>query len=54
LELKNVESAQGLRGRLYGFVGELGRHSAAKLLSKDEARPIAANIAKLPGAALQA
>ena len=27
---------------------EPGRHSAAKLLSKDEARRIAVNIAKLP------
>jgi hypothetical protein len=30
------------------FEGEPGRQSAAKLLSKDEARRIAANITKLP------
>jgi hypothetical protein len=30
------------------FENELGRQSAAKLLSKDEARRIAVNIAKLP------
>ena len=31
------------------FEEEPGRQSAAKLLSKNEARRIAANVAKLPG-----
>jgi hypothetical protein len=34
--------------RLCHYEHQPGRHSAAKLLTKDEARRIAANIAKLP------
>jgi hypothetical protein len=42
-----IDSAEQKLAYVY-FEDEPGRHSAAKLLSKDEARRIAANIAKLP------
>jgi hypothetical protein len=41
------EKRPAARLRIY-FEKEPGRRSAAKLLSKDEARRIASNIAKLP------
>jgi hypothetical protein len=40
--------AQGKKLPYLCFKGEPGWRSAAKLLTKDEARRIAANIAKLP------
>jgi SH3-like domain-containing protein len=42
-----VRDANGQLAYVY-FEDEPGRRSAAKLLSKDEARRIAVNIAKLP------
>jgi hypothetical protein len=44
-----VRDADGQQLAYVYYESEPGRRSAAKLLSKDEARRIAANIAKLPG-----
>jgi hypothetical protein len=49
-----VRDADGQQLAYVYYESEPGRRSAAKLLSKDEARRIAANIAKLPGAITQA
>jgi hypothetical protein len=43
-----VRDANGQALSYIHYESEPGRRSAAKLLSKDEARRIAANIAKLP------
>jgi hypothetical protein len=43
-----VRDASGQALSYIYYESEPGRQSAAKLLSKDEARRIAANIAKLP------
>jgi len=43
-----VKDGGGQKLGYFYYEEELGRRSAAKLLSKDEARRIAANVAKLP------
>jgi len=43
-----VRDADGQQLAYIYYEGEPGRQAAAKLLTKDEARRIAANIAKLP------
>jgi hypothetical protein len=43
-----VKDSKGQKLGYFYYEEESGRRSAAKMLSKDEARRIAANVAKLP------